>query len=268
MSYNLWGKVLGAFFGYLLAGPIGAAFGILVGNMFDKGLSTHTHKKQWHYQAERQMKTQEAYFAATFSVMGHLAKSDGRVSEKEIDMARLVMDKMRLNSRQKQQAIKYFNQGKQYNFDLHKTIDRLISSCQFHSALLKIFAEIQYQAAMADGMGPRKQQILEIIFGRLGIAPIFKQYSHYHYRSGHQNYQSSWSNSPPNLSALQQAYETLEIKEGSTKSEVKKAYRKQMSQNHPDKLIAQGLPESMIKMATDKTQKIQSAYELICKTLG
>ena len=121
---------------------------------------------------------------------------------------------------------------------------------------------------MADGMGPRKQQILEIIFGRLGIAPIFKQYSHYHYRSGHQNYQSSWSSSPPNLSALQQAYETLEIKEGSTKSEVKKAYRKQMSQNHPDKLIAQGLPESMIKMATDKTQKIQSAYELICKTLG
>ena len=41
-----------------------------------------------------------------------------------------------------------------------------------------------------------------------------------------------------------------------------------MSQNHPDKLIAQGLPEEMIKMATDKTQKIQKAYEQIKKHKG
>jgi DnaJ like chaperone protein len=49
---------------------------------------------------------------------------------------------------------------------------------------------------------------------------------------------------------------------------LKKAYRKMMSQNHPDKLVAQGLPPEMIKLATEKTQKIQAAYEQICTARG
>jgi DnaJ like chaperone protein len=36
-----------------------------------------------------------------------------------------------------------------------------------------------------------------------------------------------------------------------------------MSQNHPDKLVAQGLPESMIAAAHERTQRILEAYELV-----
>jgi DnaJ like chaperone protein len=39
-----------------------------------------------------------------------------------------------------------------------------------------------------------------------------------------------------------------------------------MSQHHPDKLIAKGLPEEMIKLATEKTQTIKAAYEQIKKS--
>ena len=49
--------------------------------------------------------------------------------------------------------------------------------------------------------------------------------------------------------------------------EVKKAYRKLISQNHPDKLIGQGMPEDMVSLATQKTQEIQGAYDLIVKHL-
>ncbi len=49
---------------------------------------------------------------------------------------------------------------------------------------------------------------------------------------------------------------------------MKRAYRRLISRNHPDKLIAQGLPEEMIKIANDKTQKITKAYEQICTSKG
>ena len=49
---------------------------------------------------------------------------------------------------------------------------------------------------------------------------------------------------------------------------LKRAYRKLMSENHPDKLIAQGVPEDMIKLATERSQEIQAAYEMIKKSRG
>ena len=45
--------------------------------------------------------------------------------------------------------------------------------------------------------------------------------------------------------------------------ELKKAYRRQMNQHHPDKLVAKGLPDEMIEIATQKTQDIKAAYEII-----
>ena len=52
----------------------------------------------------------------------------------------------------------------------------------------------------------------------------------------------------------------------STDAEVKRAYRKLMSQYHPDKLIGQGMPEDMIAMATEQSKEIQVAYDLIKKS--
>jgi len=51
-------------------------------------------------------------------------------------------------------------------------------------------------------------------------------------------------------------------------AEVKKAYRRLMSQNHPDKLVARGLPEEMMKVATEKTQEIKAAYEQVKAARG
>ena len=45
--------------------------------------------------------------------------------------------------------------------------------------------------------------------------------------------------------------------------ELKKAYRKLISQHHPDKLVSKGLPEEMMKIATEKTREIKEAYEFI-----
>ena len=67
-------------------------------------------------------------------------------------------------------------------------------------------------------------------------------------------------------SSQEDAYRALGVESTATDKEVKRAYRKLMSEHHPDKLIAKGVPEAMIKLATERTQEIQTAYELIRKS--
>ena len=62
---------------------------------------------------------------------------------------------------------------------------------------------------------------------------------------------------------LADAYEVLGVASSAADAEVTKAFRKLMSKNHPDKLVAQGLPESMIAAAHERTQRILEAYELV-----
>lgn len=102
-----WGKIIGAIFGYLIDGAIGAIFGLLVGNFFDRGLYSYFSNPHWLYYAEKRKAIQKAFFDATFSIMGHLAKADGRVSERELDMARLFMNEMRLSNEQKSMQNNY-----------------------------------------------------------------------------------------------------------------------------------------------------------------
>ncbi|MCX7057652.1 MAG: DnaJ domain-containing protein [Proteobacteria bacterium] len=74
-----------------------------------------------------------------------------------------------------------------------------------------------------------------------------------------------WSAPTPAPGArLASAYEVLGLAATASDEEVKKAYRRQMSENHPDKLVSRGLPESMQDLAKEKTQRIREAYEVIC----
>ena len=201
-------------------------------------------------------------------VMGHIAKSDGRVSEKEIAHARHVMQQMGLTETLKHEAIELFNKGKQTDFQVDLAISQLRQACWRHPSLLKMFLEIQLRMAYADGshMTPKKQSVLENIFSQLGLRGFrfndfeqqFKHEQHYqrHHQQTHTNPQQS----------LGEAYKILGISKQANKQEIKKAYRKLMSENHPDKLIAQGLPQEMIKVATEKTQRIKLAYEQIMKS--
>ncbi|WP_412758256.1 co-chaperone DjlA [Legionella bozemanae] len=284
-----WGKIIGAFFGYLIDGPIGAIFGLLVGNFFDRGLYTYFSNPHWIYYAEKRKAIQKAFFEATFSIMGHLAKADGRVSEQELNMARLFMDEMRLSSEQKTLAKHFFNEGKQPQFNLDSALENLKKICEDNRDLLRLFIDIQYRAAQADGLDTKKIKVLDKIFSKLDFAPLHKQYRFYEdfgadYSSEPQNdtkqqseqsYSSSHSyssysryNYQPTKTNLDYAYALLEVTSDASKQEVKKAYRRLLSRNHPDKLIAQGLPQEMIKMANEKTQKIVKAYELICTSKG
>lgn len=274
-SMNIWGKLIGGFFGFLLGGPLGLILGLFIGHLFDRGLNQN---QAWTFSSTNPSAAQQVFFDSTFLVMGHIAKLDGRVSEAEIQAARSIMNRLGLTETMRQKAIDLFNQGKQASFNLEETLKKLVQACHRNKVLLKLFVEIQMQTALAEGhLTAEKQRVLQKICQYLGFAPLnfsffehlfnfeqaFRQQTSGQRQQGY--YQSS--NSAHQLN-LRDAYAILGISEQASPAEIKKAYRKQMSQHHPDKLLAKGLPEEMIKIATEKTQNIKAAYDRICAARG
>lgn len=271
---NIWGKLIGGFFGLLLAGPFGLLIGVFIGHLFDRGLTRH---QGWTLSAGSSSLAQQVFFDSTFLVMGHIAKLDGRISEAEIQAARAIMNRLGLTEAMRQQAINMFNKGKQSSFNLEETLKKLAQTCHRNKVLLKLFVEIQTQTALAEHkLTPEKQEVLQKICRYLGFAPLnFSFFEHlfnfeqaFRQQSGRQQQGRSYSSYSQHQLNLKDAYAILGIPETATPADIKKAYRKQMSQHHPDKLLAKGLPEEMIKIATEKTQNIKSAYDRICAAKG
>ena len=137
------------------------------------------------------------------------------------------------------------------------------------TALMQMFIEIQLQAAYADGIkSSGEEQILQHICKVLGYPAVLLAQMETMFFASKRSHKSYGSNGANSSSALEDAYEIIGVKSSATDSEVKKAYRRLMSKNHPDKLISKGLPEEMIKIATNKTQEIQKAYNLISDSRG
>lgn len=259
------GKFLGGAFGFLLGGPLGAILGASVGHHFDVGMEEMGRDEK--LRPGDQHRVQMAFFTATFSVMGHLAKADGRVSEAEINQAKKVMDEMRLSADMRATAINLFQQGKSRDFPLDDVLTQFRTECHRRTSLIRMFLEIQVQAALADGdLNTAENQLLLTVCSRLGIArfeyerlklQLLAQQRFYRYSTGGQ-YQPARSQN-----SLGDAYAVLGVPTTASDTEVKKAYRRLISQHHPDKLVAQGLPEEMMTLAKEKTQQIRKAYETI-----
>ena len=252
-----WGTVLGGTLGYMFGGPLGAILGAAVGSNFSRGVQLND--AQPGFRRGQQERVQAAFFTATFSVMGHVAKADGKVTADEISAARSIMDQMQLGKEQREAAIGLFTEGKKDDFPLHDVLLQFRLECHRRRNLLQMFLEIQIATAMADGhMHPNEKSLIMTIgehlgFDRADIEKLFR------FTNSSQAYTSDHH-------TLSGAYKILGVDKNASDAEVKKAYRRLMSQHHPDKLIAKGLPEEMIKLATEKTQKIKAAYEQIKKS--
>jgi len=261
---NLFGALIGGFLGWTFFGSFGLVMGVILGARYNTGRTRRFNA----FNFQRATGAQKIFFEATFRVMGYLAKSDGRVTEKEIQMARQVMARLTLSEDQCREAMLLFNEGKQPGFDYRPEVMKLRQACMLQPLLLELFAQIQMQFAAADGMGsPQKQAAMKSIFETLGVFGGFRQPgagAGWGYQGG--GYQQRAR--PSHTTTVAEAYRILDVSSSASDQEIKRAYRRQMSQNHPDKLMSKGLSEAMIKIATEKTQQIKAAYDQICEVRG
>ncbi|VFP86494.1 co-chaperone DjlA [Candidatus Erwinia haradaeae] len=270
-----WGRVLGMAWGILSGlGFWGILIGLFMGYMFDRARSS-----TYQHDMSDQKIRQSLFFFTTFQVLGHLTKSKGRVTNADIQIVSQLMDRMKLDEVSRTEAQHAFRQGKSVNYPMRDKLRELRIACVHRFDLLRMFLEIQMQAAFSDGiLHPNERKILYIIAEELGISHTqFDQFLQM-MESGQQfggTYQNDTSSKKTNHynpettgPTLEDACTMIGVSSNDDATTIKRAYRKRMSEHHPDKLVAKGLPPEMMQMAKQKTQALQAAYNLIKRKKG
>jgi DnaJ like chaperone protein len=262
-----WGKLIGGACGYWLGGPFGLILGVILGHQFDRSLANlDVDFASGMGGPAHQAQVQQVFFETTFAVMGHMAKADGRVSEEEIALARQVMFRMGLSETAQREAIDHFTRGKHADFSLREALSRFRRACFLRHNLVQMFLEIQLHAAYADGeMHTTEREVLLDICRALGVSQADFQRLDAMIQAELHMAQEGGAQAKP---SLDDAYAILNVAASASDAEVKRAYRRLMNRHHPDKLMAKGLPEEMMKIAEEKTIEIRAAYERIREARG
>jgi DnaJ like chaperone protein len=268
-------KFLAAFFGLIYLGLPGAILGWFAGSMISTLITDGPRALLPGGRREIHERRQTLFLKTLFLLMGQLAKADSRVTQSEIDYVEQFMTKMGMTAEHRKQAIVHFQQGTKSGFEFDATLDDFFEVCgrslQMKHLLLVYLAGV----AMADGeMDEAENELLASIAVKLGYSQqAFKQLmamiqgqNRFGGDYGHQQYRQAGGSAPRGAThTLEDAYQALGVSASSSDKEVKRAYRKLISQYHPDKLIGQGVPEDMIKAATERSKEIHAAHDLIEK---
>jgi DnaJ like chaperone protein len=249
------GAVLGALFGGFPGLLIGAALGYGAGAVMRQTLVGGLQI------------VQSQMIESTFGVMGALCKVDSVVTRDEINAVEQVFNMLRLNEEQRRQAKAAFSRGKQPDFDLDSAVDQFARISRRRGPLVQLFLQLQVMAVAADGkVDPAEHGMLVRIARRLGLHEHNVAQLEALLRAGTAG--PSARGAPPARDRLEDAYEALGVAADATPADIKRAYRKLISQNHPDKLAARGLPESMRAVAEERSREINAAYDLIKDARG
>lgn len=258
MSFIVGCAVIGLLFGGVRGMLFGALFGFVAQWLFVEFLKRNLQQGQ------------DLFLDATFAVMGALSKADGVVTRDEIQAAQQVFDMLRLSEEARVRARTSFNRGKAPDFDLEAEVDRLRGTIALgRGPLLRLFLQMQCMAVAADGsVHPSEHAMLVRVAERLGLTERDVAQLEALLRAGSPGGGASGPRAAPAADRLKDAYTALGLTPDARDADIKRAYRRLVSENHPDKLAAKGLPESMRQVAEERTREINVAYELIKESRG
>ena len=210
-------------------------------------------------------------FKATFVTMGYIASCDQLLQKCELLYLKEVQGYLNLNKEKIEESTHYFEQGVEGILDLESTLRSFKEEAD--ASLIQLFLSFQLKMIYADGhLDQEEYGLIYDIYNFLGVsdtdyARIHREtWTHCHFEEKRKVEFTTFkkpSNPKQETSPLHLAYSTLGVESTVTRQGLKKAYRKLLKENHPDKLIARGLPEEMIKLAEEKVGKIYDAYHLI-----
>lgn len=219
---------------------------------------------------------QSVFFETVFTLMGKLAKADGRVSEAEIAHVEAFMKQLNMSPANRKKAIKHFQTGAKPDYNIDTVIAPFLQATQQSPNLKQMLMVYLVRVAAADGkLDPKETELMREVAQKVGyseqqFAQLMAMLQGQDQFAGGQYQQHQGGSAPSytSVNAVAAAYQALGVSQDASDSDVKKAYRRLVREYHPDKLMGQGLPEEMIKEATERSQEIQTAYDTIKKSRG
>ncbi len=249
------GKMIGGTIGFALGGPLGAVAGAAFGHTF-------VDKKEQAYLSSRpgmqntlssNEEAQLVFFTAAFSMLAKITKADGQVTENEIStIERFMKHDLQLDVNGQQTAINIFRQAVDSSEKFDAFASQFYSVFRMQRQIIDLMMDILLRVSASDGqISVEEEQMLQT------AARIFN-YSDTDYSRMKSRY----------VKQNNKYYSVLKCDENASNEEIKKQYRKLVTEYHPDKIQAKGLPEEFIKLANDKFKEIQEAYDSIKKERG
>jgi DnaJ like chaperone protein len=233
---------------------------LLVAYQFYRGFKKSTRK--FERQGESISSVSDEFVRALFSCMGHLAKSDGRVSEDEIRAARLIMHRLGLRPAMVRCTIGWFDDGKHPGFPLVQTV-REVRRVSGRSASKRIlFLRLLLEVVLAKSALSREERAMiwticsELDIGRVELAQLEAMI----------RAQKGFKRSPAgnaDAARLRNAYESLGVNAAASNADIKTAYRRLMNKTHPDKISGSNPAPDVIAEAERRTREVRVAYEML-----
>jgi len=277
---GFWGKTIGAGFGFMLGGPLGAIFGGAIGHMYDKetdrfssggtgyrcshcgntvrpAADGHCPVCGMAFTTQQRPQTnndrQFVFYVSLASLAAKMAKADGVVTGEEVQaFDQFVRTELRLSTEERQIIANLFNEAKNSSEDGAAFARQFKELAGFQRELLHTMVHLLFRIAMADGKyHPAEERFINQVSNIFGLSPNeFEQIKAVF------------------IKKTDGAYKILGVTNEASNREIKSAYKKLVTEYHPDKLIAKGLPEDFIKVANEKMTEINGAYDQICKERG
>ena len=226
---SVWGKVSGAAAGLFVGGPIGALVGAVAGHFF----------------LDRDSDPGVTFTIAIIALAGKMARADGVVTEEEFNIFQRVFG---VPPHEEANVRRIFNLARQDMAGFEHYAGQIARLFMGNPAMLEDILDGLFEIAKADGvLHPCEARFLERVAEIFGFAPNeFRRIRASHFAP-----------------ELTDPYVILGLSYAADDDELKQTYRRLVRENHPDSLMARGVPAEFIKLANDKLAAINSAYEKI-----
>jgi DnaJ like chaperone protein len=239
---SIWGKVTSTAASFLRGGgPIGALAGAFAGvfgghTLFDRGART---------EADCSEDPGIIFTMAIIALSGKMAKADGTVTPDEVEAFGRMF---RVPPSEEANVRRIFNLARQDTAGYEIYAGQIAQIFRGKPSVLEDVLDGLFEIAMADGvLHPAELTFLERVADIFGFAP-------------HEFRRIRASHLGPDKA---DPYVVLGVEYATSEDEIKRTYRLLVRENHPDSLMARGVPEEFLRLANEKLAAINAAYAKI-----
>lgn len=264
------GKLIGGTVGFVMGGPLGLVAGAAFGHLFDASneqtqdqnsnsrdsFSRQSQQNPFFFTGggntafSAQQQSQMIFFVGAFSMLAKISLADGSVTQAERQRVQAFIDSdLKLDQQSRLAAMRIYETALVSQGTFDQFAIQFYENFKHEQEFLDLLIDIFYQVAVADGSLSAAEETLIRRAGNI-----------FHFSEARMESIRKRSSKSP---SSDKSYAVLGVSPQATDDEVKKAYRHLVSEYHPDKIAAKGLPEEFITFANEKFREIQEAYEAI-----